>query len=174
METKPGTAQQNVRNVRAGGTRLIPLTRGLAAVVDEADFDMLSGMSWQAHIRRDGRGHYAVSSGRRMHRLIMQAPAHMIVDHINGDGLDNRRCNLRIGTQSLNGVNRKTTPGLYLRGARPKKGLWQAYIKTGGKQKSLGYFATEHEAHAAYLREAHQRYGDWMPLSEPPTPGDAP
>ena len=103
-----------------------------------------------------------------MHRVLMRPKSHEIVDHINGDGLDNRRCNLRVGTQSKNCVNRKVTPGANMRGTRPKKGRWQAYIKLAGKQRSLGYFDTEHEAHAAYVAEARRLHGDWMPLPDPP------
>ena len=157
-------------------TATIPLTRGMYAVVDADDFCLVADRSWQASKRRDGDGWYAVSDGVRMHRLILGISDDSIVDHRDGNGLNNRRRNIRVGTQSLNCVNRRRTPGPYLRGARPKKGLWQAYIKQGGKQCSLGYFPTEKDAHSAYLAEAMRRYGDWMPLPEPPeiTPRDEP
>lgn len=143
----------------------IPLTRGLFAKVDEEDFDWLIKFSWQAHERHDKRCFYATSRGGiRMHRLIMDCPEDFIVDHINGNGLDNRKCNLRIGSQSLNSVNRKQTPGPYLRGARKKKNRWQAYIKIHGVQESIGYFGNEQEAHQAYLKRANDLYGHWMPL----------
>ncbi len=149
---------------------IINLTRGLIARIDEHDYPKIAGMAWQAHARRDGKGYYAVSSdGVRMHRLLLDASDSDIVDHRDGDGLNNTRRNLRKGTQSQNCVNRRTTPGGYMRGARPKKGKWQAYIKFQGKQRSLGYFNTEQEAHAAYLEEARKLHGDWMPL--PPAPG---
>jgi len=148
----------------------IPLTLGLFATIDVADLPLVSGCRWQARRRRDGKTHYAVNhSGIRMHRLIAGASGTEIVDHRDGDGLNNTRSNIRKGTQSQNCVNRQTTPGKYLRGARPKKNKWQAYIKLGGKQRSLGYFDTESDAHAAYLVEARRLHGDWMPLPEPPT-----
>lgn len=147
---------------------IVPLTLGQVAVVDEADAEIVSGRSWQARPRRDGRGFYAVSDGIRMHRFLLNAQDGVIVDHKDGDGLNNKRSNIRIGTQSLNCVNRKQTPGRFLRGSRPKKGKWQAYIKLSGKQRSLGYFDTEREAHEAYLAEAQRLHGDWMPLPEPP------
>lgn len=148
----------------------IPLTKGQVAVIDAADLSLVAHQSWHAVARRDGKGWYAAnSSGRRMHRVLVGAwNGSKIVDHRDGDGLNNRRANLRVGTQALNCVNRKSTPGDHLRGARPKKGRWQAYIKQAGKQISLGYFATETEAHNAYLTEARKRYGDWMPLPDPP------
>lgn len=148
---------------------VIQLTQGQVALVDDADVPLLSTRSWQAQPRRDGQGCYAVSDGVRMHRLLLRAQPGQIVDHRNGDGLDNRRHNLRLGTQSGNCVNRRRTPGRYLRGARPKKGLWQAYIKFGGKQRSLGYFNTEQAAHEAYITEARLLHGDWMPLPPAPT-----
>ena len=147
----------------------ISLTMGVVTVVDEADLPLVSGRSWQAHRRSDGDGWYAVSDGVRMHRLLLNATDGEVVDHIDGDGLNNRRANLRVGTQSMNCVNRKRTPGAYLRGARPKKRKWQSYIKFRGRQRSLGYFDTEEEAHMAYVAEAKRLHGDWMPL--PTLPG---
>jgi hypothetical protein len=148
----------------------IELSRGLFAEVDDADLLELSAYSWHAVARRDGKGFYAKNTaGKRMHRLLMGVSDSLVVDHRDGDGLNNRRENLRIGTQSQNCVNRLVTPGNTLRGARPKKGKWQAYIKYQGKQRSLGYFSTEQEAHAAYLAEALRLHGDWMPLPEPPS-----
>lgn len=148
--------------------RYVPLTRGQVAVIDASDWPLVNTRSWQASPRRDGQGWYAVSDGVRMHRLLTGARPGEIVDHRDGDGLNNRRLNLRVGTQSGNCVNRKRTPGTHLRGARPKMGRWQSYIKFAGKQRSLGYFATEREAHEAYVIEATRLHGDWMPLPEPP------
>lgn len=148
---------------------IIPLTLGQTAVVDAVDRSLVERFSWHARPRRDGRGFYAVNAGgTRMHRLLLGVWDKRVVDHIDGDGLNNRRANLRIGSQSQNCVNRRTTPGAHLRGTRPKRGKWQAYIKLDGKQRSLGYFETEAAAHAAYLREAARLHGDWMPLPPPP------
>ncbi|WP_368920017.1 HNH endonuclease [Citrobacter sp. RHB21-C01] len=147
----------------------IDLTLGQVAIVDERDYEMLSKVKWHATKRRDGKGYYAKNSkGERMHRYIMGVSDGRIVDHIDGDGLNNARANLRIGNQSQNCVNRKTTPGVRLRGVRKKKDLWQAYIKYQGRQKSLGYFKTEVEAHDAYLAEAIRLHGSWMPLPAAP------
>lgn len=150
-------------------TAEIPLTLGQVAIINAADLNLVLRHKWHARPRRDRRGYYAVnSSGLRMHRMLLGVWDDRIVDHKDGDGLNNRRDNLRAGSQSSNCVNRKVTPGPHLRGARPKKGRWQAYIKLAGKQRSLGYFATEKEAHAAYLAEATRLHGDWMPLPTPP------
>ena len=146
----------------------VPLTKGKFALVDELQYPKVSGRSWQAQERSDGKGFYAVSNGVRMHRLLMDPESHQIIDHIDGDGLNNTLGNLRIGLQSQNCVNRKVTPGRHLRGARPKKSKWQAYIKYQGRQRSLGYYETEAQAHEAYLAEAEMLHGDWMPLPSPP------
>lgn len=147
----------------------VQLTHGKVAVIDLIDWSLVSRHTWHARPRRDGKGFYAVNgAGTRMHRLLLGVWDSRIVDHIDGDGLNNRRSNLRAGTQSQNCVNRKETPGRYLRGARPKKGKWQAYIKYQGKQKSLGYFTSEVEAHQAYVAAAIELHQDWMPLPAPP------
>jgi len=107
-----------------------------------------------------------------MHRFLLGVTDSRIVDHKDGNGLNNKRENIRAGTQSKNCVNRQTTPGVHLRGARQKKNRWQAYIKYQGRQRSLGYFSTEQEAHEAYLAEGKKLHGDWMPLPPPPEKKD--
>lgn len=94
----------------------------------------------------------------------MRVPSDLIVDHIDGDTLDNRKVNLRIGTLSLNSVNRKRTAGKFLRGVRKKCQRFQAYITINGKQKPLGTFDTELLAHEEYIKVAREVYGEWFPL----------
>lgn len=124
------------------GLLAIPLGNGREAVIDAADLPVVSGCRWSAQERSDGRGWYAVNSaGKRIHRLLMGVTDGRIVDHRDGDGLNNQRSNLRIGNQSLNSVNRLRTPGPHMRGVRPMKGRWQAYIKVRGQFRNLGGFA---------------------------------
>jgi len=84
----------------------IPLTKGHVALVDDEDFEALSRFHWQ--FLSGYRTGYAIRSkkpvpGRLlMHREIMKCPAGLEVDHVNGDGLDNRRENLRLATHTLN------------------------------------------------------------------------
>lgn len=112
------------------GTRQIPLSRGLFALVDEADYEQVSALRWYAtHAGRARDKWYAVRSlakGRRllMHRLILSAPAGSEVDHINGDGLDNRRANLRLCARWQNCVN---TRRLSATGYRAMDKFWQAF-----------------------------------------------
>lgn len=163
--------------------REIPLTRGKVALVDDEDVPIVASFRWQAtpaSNNKDGSGiWYATCSvwvreerrshTLRMHRVLVGASGEEIVDHIDGDGLNNTKKNLRKGTQSQNCVNRKTTPGPYLRGTSPKHRKWRADLKYQGLRLYLGYFDTEQEAHAAYLAEAKRIHGDWVPsLPIPP------
>ena len=85
----------------------IPLTQGQFAIIDATDLPIVKRHKWQVIRRSDGNGFYACnSSGYRMHRMLLGVWDHRIVDHRDGDGLNNRRNNIRVGTQSLNSVNR--------------------------------------------------------------------
>lgn len=81
----------------------IPLTQGKYALVDDEDYEYLSQWKWQYHPKG-----YATRRGSiKMHRIINQTPIGMVTDHINGDGLDNRKLNLRSCTQAQNTMNRR-------------------------------------------------------------------
>lgn len=95
-------------------TKLIKLTQGKFAIVDEENYDLLSQHNW--HVRKSWGNYYAVRNvlfddGRRlpidMHRIIMGAKSGQYVDHINQNSLDNRRCNLRICSNAENARNSK-------------------------------------------------------------------
>lgn len=73
------------------------------------------------------------------------------IDHINGDILDNRICNLRIVSNRENQQNQKRHRNGFLCGATPKGNKWQSQIKMNGTKKYLGLFNTELEAHNAYI-----------------------
>jgi len=88
-------------------------------------------------------------------------PRHNI-DHIDGDGLNNRLTNLREATQSQNNANarKRRAAQTTLKGVSLWRGRqYRAYIKTDGKSVYLGTFATEQEAHDAYCKAARQAYG---------------
>lgn len=141
----------------------IPLTRGQFAIVDKSDFEWLSTLcKWQAKINSTNSAYYATSRSGLMARVIMNAKEGEIVDHRNGDTLDNRRENLRKCTQSQNAMNRVKTPNKYLRGVYFKYGKFRAHIKMGGKQVYLGTFDTEIDAHSAYLKAAKELHGDFV------------
>lgn len=139
--------------------REILLNRGKIAIVDAIDYDILViGPKWQAvnlrtkwyAVRSVGpRGYRAV---QRMHRLILDAPTRTEVDHKNGDGLDNRRENLRLATSAENRRNTK-----FINGAIPYKWVYfnkrlRKYIAQiwSGRRIHLGVFVDAESAARAY------------------------
>ncbi len=105
-----------------------------------------------------------------MHREIMQPPKGMVVDHINGNGMDNSRANQRVCTQEENGHNSRP----HGRSSRFKGvsyneilNLWQAGICVNRLTKTIGYFDDETEAAKAYDREALRRFGQFAWLNFP-------
>lgn len=153
----------------------IQLTRGLVALIDEADLDAVSQHSWHA---RNCKGRlYAATSDRRegypstlyMHRLIL--PGANRVDHINGNSLDNRRANLRDVTHRQNIANTFARDG----GTSRFKGVhwarhakkWSAHITVNGKGRNLGYFVDETDAAKAYDAAARAGHGTTARLNFP-------
>lgn len=155
------------------GTRLIAVKGGLFALVDACDYEMLSKYQWYA--RHTPTTCYAVTQlkGREtsMHRLIMDAPKGLIVDHIDHNGMNNRRKNLRLCTAAQNIYN-----------CRPRKGNTSEYksvswntakkkfcakISFDRKQYSLGYFTDEKEAARAYDKKANEFFGEFAYLNFP-------
>ncbi|ARL91005.1 HNH endonuclease [Burkholderia pseudomallei] len=152
----------------------IALPRGLVAVVDDEDFDLLNSFTWHftlgyavRHLERPGSGVYRTTE--RMHRMIMGVGPGTIdkrqVDHINGNKLDNRKSNLRVCTNAENGRNRgaqKNNSSGY-KGVcwHPQSGKWRARIKVDGRQISLGLHASAEAAHKAYEVGARKFHGEF-------------
>ena len=147
--------------------KCIPLTQGKYALVDDADFEWLNRWKWCAH--RMGRLWYAVRKRRKadgpgpglilLHREILRPPGSLESDHINGDGLDNRRANLRAVTHSINQANhihqkrgRDLPMGVFRHGQR-----FQAQIRIDGHDRYLGLFDTPEGASAAYRTAREER-----------------
>lgn len=144
--------------------KVIPLTRGKIATVDDADYEALICHKWMAHT--DGRNWYACRTKHKikMHRVLMNAPATFQVDHINGDGLDNRRHNLRLVTNKQNCWNQRKKGGMSkYKGVCWYKdhGKWAASITQHSKRIFLGYFETEEAAGRAYDQAAHKLFGQF-------------
>lgn len=151
---------------------------GLYAVVDASDAEMVSQFRWYA--KRSGHRFYAYCSvrdphtGRQksmsMHRVILDVDNPAIdVDHINGDGLDNRRSNIRRCNQSQNQMNRKRFNRQHsrYRGVtwNASSGKWQAAICKDGVRKYLGVFVHEDDAARAYNDAAESLFGDFASLN---------
>lgn len=122
------------------------------AIVDLSDYPMLSKYTWS--VSKGRNTYYAITwKGNkfvRMHSLLMNPKERRVVDHINGDGLDNRRKNLRVCTYSENAMNSKVKSsnksgfkGVYWSN---QMGKWAAQITVMYKTKHLGYFSKIKEA----------------------------
>lgn len=148
--------------------RLIPLTQGKHAIVDEDDYSLLNQRKWHAITTDNGGSFYAVGwhEGRkiRMHRFLLGAKPSEIVDHVNGNGLDNRRANIRITDNYGNTRNRRQRSVMaskYKGVCRRPRGRWAATIRIDGKQRSIGEYASELEAALAYDAAALHYYGEY-------------
>lgn len=114
-----------------------------------------------------------VVNGKRrsvyLHRFIADAGPDVVVDHENQDGLDCRRCNLRVASKAQNQWNRKpkrnTRTGLKGVNIHRASGRWQARIRIDNKVHSLGYHATPELAHAAYCEAAKRLHGEFARTS---------
>lgn len=151
---------------------------GLIAICDWEDYELVKHYCWllktgkctsyamATEITADGPQKKVM-----MHNLIMPPPVGMIVDHINGNGLDNRRSNLRFATNQQNGFN---TPPYRRKGKVSQfKGVhfekqskkYKAAIKIDGQIKTLGRYQTEDEAAIAYNLAASAAYGEFARLN---------
>lgn len=145
----------------------IQLTRGKVALVDEEDYEMLVAVRWCVS---DGYA-YSAKLGR-MHRFIISAQKGVMVDHINGNKLDNRRSNLRLCTNSQNQANRKHVcgkskfKGVVWQSRSNGTGFWKATIIVNGKAIYLGRFETDLEAAKAYNRAASEHFGEFAHLND--------
>lgn len=148
-------------------TRQIALSQGLFALVDDEDFKLVSGRQWYA--QKGGENFYARGlDGSAMHRLITSAAAGLEVDHINGNGLDNRRRNLRVCTRSENAKNRaKHAPAVSkFKGVHLTKWGWRAAIVQNGQKLNLGTFESEERAARQYDRAARLCFGSFARTNE--------
>jgi len=165
------------RKIRYGESfRLIKLTQGQYAIVDQQDFEALNLFKWCA--AKDYDTFYAIRYARinnknttiKMHRQIMNAKENDIVDHHDKNGLNNTRENLRIATAAQNNANSRRGMN---RGKSKYKGVcrdercgkWRAGIKCEGKHIHLGMFEDEIEAAKAYDEAAKKYHGEFAVLN---------
>lgn len=152
--------------------KVIELTRGKKAIVDDEDYEKVTNFSW--HFNPNG---YAESyfvdqeTGKticiRMHRMIMGAEKNQMIDHVNGNGLDNRKENLRFCTRSQNAVNSKlnknNSSGFkgVCRAKNSTAKIWKAQVQTKRKPIYLGLFENPIDAARAYDETIERIFGEF-------------
>jgi hypothetical protein len=149
----------------------IPLTQGKVALIDDEDWPLVSGYKWRAlncasghriHIYaaayQPGRGDTVL-----MHRLLARATTGQLVDHKNGDGLDNRRDNLRLATPEQNSANkRRAANRSQFKGIYPTaKGWWRVRINHHGRVHGYGQYEDEIVAARVYDEAARWHFGEF-------------
>ena len=171
----PPAWSPDVRRSGDVSTLSIPLRshkhQGLSTLIDAIDHELVAPYKWYPWPRKEG-GFYVVAGFEGttllMHRVVMNAQPGEIVDHKNGDGLDNRRStNLRITNYSGNRANtglRGNRTGL--KGVESKRGRWNARIEKQGKVFWLGTFDSPIEAAVAYDRAAVELFGELSATNE--------
>lgn len=142
---------------------------GKVAIVDQEDAGLLLESDWRYHHRNANK--FYVTRGpslgreRYLHRIIAGAKPGQMVDHINGDTLDNRRCNLRFATWSENNLNRPAKKGgsSKFKGVQLCKstGRWRVMVTDSGKYRHIGRFDSEIEAAYAYDMASIQLHGEF-------------
>lgn len=155
-------------------SKQIPLTKGYFAIVDDDDYEWLNQWKWQycksrktgyavRTIQRDGK-----KTGIKMHRVLLDAPDELQVDHIDRNGLNNQRNNLRLATSLQNSRNSRSRMGtsLYKGVCLYKNRAWASQIRTSERILHLGYFPTQWEAAQAYNDAARKYFGEFAVLNQ--------
>lgn len=154
----------------------IPLSQGYFAIIDIGDYGLISQFKWcvskrKQYIYASRHVKNPISKTIFMHRIILDAPSGLVVDHINHNGLDNRRSNLRLCTYAQNGQNRLasiTNKSGYKGVSWDKDNLiWQVTIKFNGHLYKVGTFPTAESAARAYDSKAVEFFGEFAKLNFP-------
>lgn len=166
--------------------REIFLTRGMVAIVDDEDYERIAAFKWYANPNASGTIFYARrvvwfprDGGKRasinipMHRAIVEAPDDIRVDHFDGNGLNNRRSNLRMAAVNQNAWNSRLSArnktgfkGVHL---SKKSGLYEASLHIAGKGIWCGGYTSPESAARAYDAAAILHFGEFACLNFPPS-----
>lgn len=159
--------------------REIPLTQGKIALVDPEDYERVIAFKWHAARRiststeRWYAAHSTYTDKKRsailLHRFLLSLQGKEDVDHRNGDGLDNRRENLRVCTRSQNNANARKHRGSYrYKGVclDVRDGRWQVEIRVEGQRIYVGRYPDEKDAARAYNDAAVRYFGEFARLND--------
>ncbi len=168
--------------------KLIPLTLGKFAMVDDEDYEWLNQWKWHAHYNRHGHYPYAQRvfivnkkltwrwRGNQqiifMHRVILNTPAGLFTDHIDRNTLNNQRKNLRICSTSQNSMNSKmkknNTSGFKGVDFHKRNKRWRVTIQLNEKRYFIGNFKNKIEAAQSYNEAALKYHGEFACLNSIP------
>lgn len=155
-------------------TAFVDLSQGFRTLIDQADLPRVSEHSWWLNISSAGRPYAAGRPlGHRgglvyLHRFILGPAQDQPVDHVNGNGLDNRRSNLRLCSANDNAANCAFQIGQAgFRGVSASGSRWRAQIAHEGRKRYLGTFETPVDAALAYDDTARKLFGDFAVLNFP-------
>jgi hypothetical protein len=149
----------------------IKLTQGFVTQVDDEDFERLNQFRWC--IQKTKTNYYAARYSKAggaylyMHRIIMNTPSHLEIDHIDHNGLNNQKINLRNCTRSQNLMNRTPCGKSNYLGVSyaKKKKLFEVHLTINHKDVRIGYFKTEIEAALARDKAAKEYHGEFANLN---------
>jgi hypothetical protein len=154
-----------------GDVAYVTLSKGHVVTIDVEDVPLVEGFNWTSVVAKytvyGARTDYSGPKSRSisMHREIMDAPPGLEVDHIDGNGLNNRRSNLRVVTRAQNAWNRRKASynKSGFKGVTLDKptGKWRAQITLNRKQRFLGHYDTIAEAAAVYAKASAELHGEF-------------
>ena len=151
-------------------TKIIPLTQGKIALVDDEDYEYINQWKWCYHSEGYAKNN-SLEKMRFMHREILHIQDKVDIDHINGNKLDNRKENLRVCSRSQNMANSKkhknsTSKYKGVSWSRSKK-RWRVTIMKNRKAYFLGLFDNPVDAATAYDKKALELSGEFAKLNFP-------
>lgn len=157
-----------------GDVAYVPLTQGYEAIIDAADVPLVEGFNWCTTSTKSGKGgpyaqRHNTNRMRRttvqMHREILGGIEELEVDHVDGNGLNNTRKNLRLATRAQNarniGIPKHNTSGFKGVSYVAAYNKWTAQIKANGYKFHLGTYETAEAAHAAYMAASNILHGEF-------------
>jgi len=155
-------------------TVVVALTKGHSTLVDDADWEFLRQFTWRAVMASPNALVYAVTTipspdrrQLRLHRMLLNPPPGILADHINGDTLDNRRCNLRLATAAQNAANCRRTKSKYVGVRRIGFRYYVHLMCQGALLSSSGGFDTAEDAARARDALALRHHGEFAVLNFP-------